>query len=208
MKKSVMMKRLVLMLALLLGVQALYAQPGLERYPQTEISVSYSFYPRMAAEEFLSGHESAITGNSSYYSSGYQGNQVHCVGLFTGELAFKLRKWFTVGVQLSGVNFWADDVYSSNRISATAVYLVPNVRFTYVRSELFKMYSGIGLGLGVMSGFSSDKSVYAGIGGADIQPAIQAVPVGIQFGGKVYGLAEVSLGTVNLGLRAGIGYRF
>lgn len=203
-----MMKRLILILALFLGVQALYAQPGLERYPQTEISVSYSFYPRMAAEEFLNGHEAAITGYSSYYSSGYQGNQVHCAGLFTAELAFKLKKWFTVGVQLSGANFWANDISTYDRISATALYLVPNVRFTYVRSEFFKMYSGLGLGLGVLSGFSSDKSVYAGIGGADIQPAIQAVPVGIQFGGKLYGLAEVSLGTVNLGLRAGIGYRF
>ena len=105
-------------------------------------------------------------------------------------------------------NFWANDISTYDRISATALYLVPNVRFTYVRSEFFKMYSGLGLGLGVLSGFSSDKSVYAGIGGADIQPAIQAVPVGIQFGGKLYGLAEVSLGTVNLGLRAGIGYRF
>ena len=86
--------------------------------------------------------------------------------------------------------------------------MLPNVRFTYVRSDVFKMYSGVGLGLGVLSGFSATKSAFAGIGGADIQPALQAVPVGIQFGRKIYGIAEVSLGTMNVGLRTGIGCRF
>ena len=202
------MKRIVLLVVMLFGVQALYAQRDLEIYPQTEVSFTYSFYPRMAAEEFLDAHYSAITGNSSYRTSGYQGNQVHSLGLWTGEVAFKLRKWFTVGVQLAGTSFWADTVNGAGRINATALYLLPNVRFTYVRSDVFRMYSGVGLGLAVMTGFSADKSVFAGIGGADIEPAFQTVPVGIQFGRDIYGIAEVNLGTMNVGLRAGIGYRF
>lgn len=202
------MKRFVLLLVLLFGVQALYAQRFRDNYPQTELSFTYSFYPRMAAEDFLSAHYDAITGYSSPHSAGYQGNQIHCIGLLTGEIAFKLRRWFTVGVQLAGTNFWADSVNGGGRISGTALYLLPNVRFTYVRSDVFKMYSGLGLGIGVLSGFSSEKSVFAGIGGADIQPAFQAVPVGIQLGRDLYGIAEVSLGTMNVGLRAGIGYRF
>ena len=202
------MKRIVLLLVLLFGVQALYAQRFRDQYPQTEISVSYSFYPRLAAEDFLNGHFDAIAGSSSPYSPGYQGSQIHCVGLLGGEVAFKIRKWFTVGVQLAGANFWANPVQGAGRISATAIYLLPNVRFTYVRSEVFNMYSGVGLGLGVLSGFSAEKSAFAGIGGADIEPAFQAVPIGIQFGRKVYGIAEVSLGTMNVGLRAGIGCRF
>ena len=201
------MKRIVLLLVMLLGVQALYAQRGREFYPQTEISFTYSFYPRLAAEEFLNAHYAAITGNSSS-RYGYQGNQVHTLGLWTGEVAFKLRKWFTVGVQLAGTTFWSDTVNGAGRVNATAVYLLPNVRFTYVRSEVFKMYSGVGLGLGVMSGFNAEQSYFAGIGGADIEPAFQAVPVGIQFGRDIYGIAEVNLGTMNVGLRAGIGYRF
>ena len=202
------MKRVVLLLVLLFGVQALYAQRFRDQYPQTEVSFTYSFYPRLAAEDFLNAHYSAIAGPSSSNYSGYHGNQVHCVGLLTGEVAFKLRKWFTVGVQVAGANFWANPVQASGRISATAVYLLPNVRFTYVRSDVFNMYSGVGLGLGVLSGFSAEKSAFAGIGGADIQPAFQAVPVGIQFGRTIYGIAEVSMGTMNLGLRAGIGCRF
>ena len=202
------MKRILLLLALLFGMQTLYAQRYLERYPQTEVSFTYSFYPRLAAEEFLNAHYGAITGHSSPNSSGYQGSQIHCVGLLTGEVAFKLRKWFTVGVQLAGANFWADTVNGGGRVSGTALYLLPNVRFTYVRSDVFKMYSGVGLGLGVLNGFSAEKSVFAGIGGADIQPAFQAVPVGIQFGRDIYGIAEVSLGTMNVGLRAGLGFRF
>ena len=202
------MKRFAILLVLLFGVQALYAQRFRDHYPQTELSFTYSFYPRMAAEDFLNAHYGAIAGPSSSNYSGYHGNQVHCVGLLTGEVAFKLRKWFTVGVQVAGANFWANPVQASGRISATAVYLLPNVRFTYVRSDVFNMYSGVGLGLGVLSGFSAEKSAFAGIGGADIQPAFQAVPVGIQFGRKIYGIAEVSMGTMNLGLRAGIGCRF
>ena len=202
------MKRVFLLLVLLLGVQTVYAQKGWDRYPQTELSFSYSFYPRLAAEEFLDAHYSAITGNSTPNSSRYQGNQIHCLGLLTAEMAFRLKSWFAVGVQLAGTSFWADTVNNTGRVSGTAVYLVPNVRFTYIRSDLFRMYSGVGLGLGVMSGFSSEKSVYAGIGGADIQPVLQTVPVGIQFGRDVYGLAELSVGTMNVGLRGGIGFRF
>ena len=202
------MKRAFLLLVLLLGVQTVYAQRGRDRFPQTEVSFSYSFYPRLAAESFLDAHYSAITGDSSPYSGNYQGNQIHCLGLLTGEVAFKLKRWFTVGVQLAGTSFWADTVSGNGRVTGTAVYMLPNVRFTYIRSDVFKMYSGVGVGLGVLSGFSAEKSVYAGIGGADIQPVFQAVPVGIQFGGDVYGLAELSLGTMNVGLRAGIGFRF
>ena len=202
------MKRCVLLLALLLGVKALYAQGVLERYPETEVSFTYSFYPRQAADEFLDAHYAALAGQSSSSASGYQGSQIHCVGLLGGEVAFKIRNWFTVGVQLAGANFWANPVQGPGRITGTAVYLLPNVRFTYVRSEVFNMYSGVGLGLGVLSGFSAEKSAFAGIGGADIEPALQAVPIGIQFGRKVYGIAEVSLGTMNVGLRAGIGCRF
>ena len=59
------MKKIVIILVLLFGVQALYAQRFRDQYPQTEVSVSYSFYPRLAAEDFLSAHFDAITGSSS-----------------------------------------------------------------------------------------------------------------------------------------------
>ena len=201
------MKRIILLVVLLLGVQALYAQRSFERYPKTELSLSYSIYPRVAAERFLDAHYQAITGGF-YSGTGYQGNQVHSTGVITGEIAFKLKNWLAVGVQLAGESFWANTVNSVERLSATALFVLPNVRFTYVRSEVFRMYSGVGAGLGVFDGFSSETSYYAGIGGAEFDLAFQVVPVGIHFGRDVYGIAEVSLGTMNMGLRAGIGYCF
>ena len=95
------MKRFILLVVLLLGVQALYAQRSYEHYPKTELSLSYSIYPRVAAEQFLDAHYQAITGGFRS-ETGYQGNQVHSTGLITGEIAFKLKNWLTVGVQLGG----------------------------------------------------------------------------------------------------------
>ena len=160
----------------------------------------------MAAEEFRSGHYEEIFG-SSFDSQQRQADQIHSTGLITGEVAFRLKKWFTVGVQVAGASFWADD-RTGSRISGTAVYLLPNVRFTYIRSDIFDMYSGIGAGLVMQSGFSDRKSDFAGLGGVDMDGAIQVVPVGFHLGRDLYALGEVSLGTMNLGLRLGLGYRF
>lgn len=202
------MKRFFLILSLLLCVQVTFAQRDRRDWkPQTEISLSYSAYPRMAAEEFRDGHYGEIFGGS-FDSQRAQVDQIHSIGLITGEVAFKLKKWFTVGVQVAGTSFWADAVSTGTRISGTAVYLLPNVRFTYIRSDIFNMYSGIGAGLVMQSGFSERKSDFAGLGGVDMNGAIQVVPVGFHLGRDLYALGEVSLGTVNLGFRVGLGYRF
>ena len=198
---------MIALLALGIAVPALNARPGNEKYPQTEVSASWSFYPRVAAGEFLDGHREAITGGR-FTEKAVQGNQIHCSGLYTAEVGFKLKSWFTLGIQVSGASFWADSMNSQERIKGTALYLLPTARFTYVRSDLIKMYSGVGFGLGMQNGFSAEQSVYAGIGGADLDAAFQVVPVGIQMGRDLYGIAELSLGTVNMGLRLGIGYRF
>ena len=203
-----MMKRFLLILSLLLCVQLAFAQRGPRGWrPQTEISLSYSAYPRMAAEEFRDGHYGEIFG-SSFDSQQGRVDQIHSTGLITGEVAFKLRSWFTVGVQVAGASFWADASKTGTRISGTAVYLLPNVRFTYIRSDIFNMYSGIGAGLVMQGGFSDRKSDFAGLGGVDMNGALQVVPVGFHLGRDLYALGEVSLGTVNLGLRLGLGYRF
>ena len=106
--KLTTMKRFLLILSLLLCVQVTFAQRGRRDWkPQTEISLSYSAYPRMAAEEFRDGHYGEIFGGS-FDSQRAQVDQIHSIGLITGEVAFKLKKWFTVGVQVAGTSFWAD----------------------------------------------------------------------------------------------------
>ena len=112
-----MMKRFLLILSLLLCVQLTFAQRGRRGWrPQTEISLSYSAYPRMAAEEFRDGHYGEIFG-SSFDSQQGRVDQIHSTGLITGEVAFKLRSWFTVGVQVAGASFWADASKTGTRIS-------------------------------------------------------------------------------------------
>lgn len=203
----------MIVLACLCCAQLLFAQPGhtgfnpKKNYPSLEINASYAFYPQMAAEKFLNGHNE-VTGNNGYTTRGYEGNKVHTAGIFGVEVNVNLKKWFAVGLQLSGAPFWADALQTRATVKAGMFNILPTVRFTYLNADFFRMYSGIGLGLSMCSGFDSERSAYAGIGSLEILPAIQAVPVGLQFGRQFYGFCEVSLGTLNLGLRAGLGYRF
>ena len=186
----------------------LFAQPSRKEYPRLELSVGYSLYPHLAAEKFLNGHPD-VTGDQRHYSHPYTGNQVHSLGLLSATLDVNLRSWLSVGVDIGGTAFWAQSMEHSGRsVNAGMVYLLPSVRFTYVRTDYFKMYSRVGFGLGLYGGFNSERTAYAGVGSLDLSPEFQVIPAGFKFGRDLYGFGELSLGTLNLGGRLGIGYCF
>ena len=213
-KKKFTMKKWLTAFALLCCAQLLFAQPGRpgspvkKNYPRLEVNVNYGFYPQMAATKFLEGHSEVTGDNYSYTSSDYKGNKVHTTGLIGVEVDVNLKRWLAVGLQFSGAPFWSNALQTGNPVKANVFSILPVVRFTYINADFFRMYSGLGLGVSLFNGFDNERSAYAGIGGTQFQVALQAVPVGFQFGRALYGFGEVSLGTINLGMRAGIGYRF
>ena len=69
-----------------------------------------------------------------------------------------------------------------------------------------KVYLSVSAGLGV--GFYNNCKREYNPGDWSVVPILQFTPVGISFGGKVFGFAEIMEGTYIFGGRAGIGCKF
>lgn len=69
-----------------------------------------------------------------------------------------------------------------------------------------KVYLSVSAGLG--AGFFNNCKREYNPGDWSVVPILQFTPVGISFGGKIFGFAEITEGTYIFGGRAGIGYKF
>ena len=141
--------------------------------------------------------------------SGYTGPS-YSTGVISAEFNMQFKKWFALGVQANFDAIWST-VHSSDtgeRIGSAnglVFALLPYARFTYLNRPVVKLYSAVGLGVtaGYRNYSAEGYSAYA-----SAYPAFQLTPIGIMLGRRVYGLFELGVGTVYMGCRAGIGYRF
>ena len=129
---------------------------------------------------------------------------MYTTGGISGEIAWLYKDWFTFALTLSGNFTWqgkADAVTSERTGTDTSLflYLVPQARFNWLRRDLVKMYSSVGLG--VLAGYDLGKE-------PGIMPAFQLNPVGIEVGRKVFGFCEFGIGMMYTGAMAGVGFRF
>lgn len=129
---------------------------------------------------------------------------MYTTGGISAEIAWLYKDWFTFALTLSGNFTWqghADAITSERTGTDTSLflYLVPQARFNWVRRDLVKMYSSVGLG--VLAGYDLDKE-------PGIMPAFQLNPVGIEIGRKVFGFCELGIGMIYTGAMAGVGFRF
>lgn len=129
---------------------------------------------------------------------------VYSTGGISAEFGLNFREWFTLSFQASASGVW-NEVFDNisrqtSRRSGALISLMPVARFSWVRNRTFKAYSSIGAGTAVMT---YGGTIYAGL-------SYCIVPVGIQFGDRVYGIAECITGkNVNAqGVRLGIGVKF
>jgi len=79
-----------------------------------------------------------------------------------------------------------------------SVSILPSARIYWSNHNKVRLYSEVGLGVSIM----------AFDGETDILPTIQATAFGITVGREVFLFAEYSVGTVCLGGKVGLGYRF
>lgn len=129
---------------------------------------------------------------------------MYTTGGISAEIAWHYKDWFTFALTMSGNFSWQgnkDAVTDKNTNTDTSlfIYVVPQARFNWVRKELVKMYSSVGIGL--MGGYDLEKE-------PGILPAFQISPVGIEIGRKVFGFCELGLGMMYTGAMAGVGFRF
>ncbi|MCQ2144597.1 MAG: hypothetical protein MJY72_02525 [Bacteroidales bacterium] len=134
-----------------------------------------------------------------------------CVGA-----RYNILKWLSVGgeVQLQHLqskNYHTQtDSQSGESVksyaglhSMTTFALMPELRFTFHRWEKVNLYADLEAGVDVVN-MECEK---------DQKPqcrfAFNVTPIGIQFGAdRLFGLAELGLGSEWIGIKAGIGYRF
>ena len=201
------MKRTIVIIALLFctlaaGAQNLNMQELPYRY---EVRLGWSGYPVGDDNQFIGvnnhGFYSYDTSISDIFSE-YDGT-TYMTGNIVGEFNVNFRKWFTLSIGFAANGIWKD-VYSSQtdvklrRENGWTATVLPQARFNWVRKDAVKVYSSVGAG--VRAGSFDDRG--------DILLAGQLVPIGINVGKRVFGFAEVGLGTVYIGGMFGVGYRF
>ncbi|HIZ86870.1 MAG TPA: hypothetical protein IAC03_01750 [Candidatus Coprenecus pullistercoris] len=138
--------------------------------------------------------------------TGYYGGDGYLTGAVSLTYTHRFVKWFELSGILTYSGYYRDyfDKYTGKfayKDNDNQFSLIPFVRFVWVHTNLVRLYSGIGLGLSVVT----DTDRY----GTDVEvlPAFAVTPIGITVGKDIYGIAELSLGNTGM-FAVGLGYKF
>lgn len=120
----------------------------------------------------------------------------------TIEYGQRLKPWLMVGGKASFAMTWSSrrHVYTDEilyRDNCYAIGLLLNFRFDWLRRDVVRLYSSIGIGIASRIAFDNNLIV----------PMYDATYFGMSLGRSVYGFAEIGAG-ISGSLRAGIGVRF
>lgn len=123
-------------------------------------------------------------------------------GIATGDLSLdiarKLNRWLAVGADLSWSRFSGNG--DDGRDHIMDMYAVmPQITMNYLTKENLTLYGKVEAGIGVVNFDCTEPSLFF---------AAQASPIGVTFGHKFYGFAELSAGTLYQGGKIGFGFRF
>lgn len=123
------------------------------------------------------------------------------IGLASAEYSYNQNKHLSFAIGGYASAGWESTYDYMNRRKGTNagfnISIVPTVRWKYFVRDRFSMYGSFGLGASF--GYFDEWNLW---------PTFQFVPLGLTFGGKVYGFAEYGAGLLYIGGAAGIGYRF
>ena len=122
--------------------------------------------------------------------------------MFSLRADFKVLEWLCIGVDFSYQHIWGTvykgfNRYPERKVKGNVYYVMPEVRFDYLRTRLSTLSSSCSIGLGIYDGFK--KKVYADF---------QLRPITYSIGTVVYGKVGVTVGTLMNGLEFGAGVRF
>jgi len=132
---------------------------------------------------------------------------------FRAEYGYNVLGWLSLG---TGVNYSygsyrmlykEDDTHAWDEWTHLATVTF-NIKFYWLNRKWVRMYSGVGVGLGIVSTNAGAENAEEAAGrSSKLLPTFDLRLIGLTVGQRLYGRFEV--GTVNTGLvSAGIGYRF
>lgn len=128
----------------------------------------------------------------------------YTMGNIGAEFSWRAKKKLDLYAGLYFTPFWAKQYgpYADSPVktkTTVTVSALAMLRYNYKDTENFRLYSSIGLGL-LFDG-SRQGSFNTGL-------HLQLVPIGLSFGRKVFGFAELGFGTLYMGMNVGVGYKF
>ena len=150
----------------------------------------------LRAQEQRDFHRFEVSASTGLVLTGMpKGGQASSVPLVY-DLTFRYfpKSWLSVGLSVGN----GHEVYFGEDFCAI---LTPSVKAHWFRRPSFSVYSGIGYAVPLQAERLKNwpKYWYEGF---------QYIPIGISFGRRVYGLAELGFGPRYFPLRLGVGYRF
>jgi len=162
--------------------------------------------------------------NGHYYPNdmsdiyGEYNGEVRSIGVISAEWTCYLTNRIQVGAYLGVTHLW-NNIYSSinNEIlgdkKATVAYLLPVFKIDYFKRPMVRMYGAFGAGIGKYFGFNGMKGSYNYESGTEqydytLKFEGQITPFGIEVGRKLYGFLEIGGGSICIGGRIGVGYKF
>lgn len=203
------MRRFILIIGLLAGLSITGEASAAQRKEKTgkpsrfEMTIGWCGYPVMDEVTFVSRSSMSYGKNPmDYMFSSYDGG-TYMTGNIVAEMNLHLTRLITLSFEVAADGIWKDtfDTGTSARIRRTSgcsVTILPQARIHWFNREWCRMYSSAGFGL-TAGGFD---------GRSETSAAGQIVPFGITFGKRFFGFAEVGAGTLYLGGKFGVGYRF
>lgn len=183
-----------------------------------EFSVSGAFFQNMYmndpqlkhddTEYMTTAYQLAMAGVSQY-------EKERMTGSWRIAYAYNFTKIFALEAGLS-YEGWRDGIYNSDtsakisRYHGDMVGLMATLRVSWMNRKLVRVYSSAGVGVSWLVGGGN----YSFSGGPKVSYPVktdvawQVVPVGMSIGRRLYGIVELGVGTVFVGGRFGMGYRF
>jgi hypothetical protein len=215
-KKTLMLAIAVTMFAELANGQVRYwnSTRG-KQLPEAEVRISHGLLPLTYDFEFLDFHWDLQTPSvtDQYYGlQTYRGN-LYSTGALSMGHSIKVAKWLEMGATLSYVGSFRN-IYASetneiiDRETSRSFFFTPTLRFAWFNREWVRMYSSVGLGVGLMikhpcnqsNGNSSEPYIEWG-------PSIQLTGFGISVGKRLFWFSEVqTIGTLGV-FTMGVGLR-
>ena len=195
-----MMKRLSIIAACLL-ISCMALAQGFDG-PRFNVRLGAGI-PGAGADKFVEGLSSGHYGLQSIYDDYY--TDTKAIPAVSAEFLYQINEWLRCGASV------VYGSYSNQRIDGIAgtvkedrngqTYVVmPTAQVSYYEKGALRMYMGLYIGAGYYSGFDN----LAG----KMSFEVQFAPLGIEFGGRVYGFAEGCLGTAINWVHGGVGFRF
>lgn len=203
----------VMILALL--IPALHAQEE-ESYKENEIGVNAGLFSTSGGIRY--GFVNLFDPLGGFYYSGRNMGTMY-YGHYGLHYYSQIFRWMQVGVKATVEPMHIKQYDSSNRNRVTKesqkviAAVLPSIRFTYVNTPKFRLYSGVDMGIRYYGAretnydADAENSAVEEVRMFNVGIGMNVTPIGMTFGRSLYGLFETNWGYDSM-LKFGIGYRF